>query len=372
MTGGPVVLDARTAAPHFPGIGRSVVGLARGLADAGGPPPLLLHARVPDARLPLDALSGIACSSTPFDLAQQWEIRDRLRAVGAAVYHSPYYLMPFAPGVPTVVTCHDLIPLTVPGTFDAARRLAYRLAHVLAFRAASAIIVPSHATGRDVRSCFPAHSQKVVVIPEAATMLDAGHAAVGAPLPVPDDAFIVLSVGSDKPHKSLPVLLEAWRRVAARRGGASKGLCLVLAGPRERRDPHLVAAGSVRPRDGGVVSLGRVSDAVLAQLYRRAGLFVFPSRAEGFGLPVLEAMAHGAPVICSRIGALSELCGDAAAFVTPGDPAALAEAIERLLEAPGELDRLRAAGLRRAAAFSWDATARTTSETYARAAREHP
>src|SRR5512140_2746988 len=135
MTPAHVLLDARTATRHFPGIGRSVIGLARAFADgAAAPPPALIHPPSPDPRLPLDILRGVVCGASPFGLRQQWEVRRLLRAQGAAVYHSPYYLMPYSPGVPAVVTCHDLIPLTIRGLFDPARRLAFRLAHAMAFR----------------------------------------------------------------------------------------------------------------------------------------------------------------------------------------------------------------------------------------------
>ena len=113
-----------------------------------------------------------------------------------------------------------------------------------------------------------------------------------------------------------------------------------------------------------------MSDAVLIDLYRGADLFVLPSRAEGFGLPALEAMALGAPVVCSRIDALTELCGDAAAFFEPGAVAQLAALVAHLLEAPAERDRLRDAGRRRAAAFTWDTAVPPTLSVYERAIRE--
>lgn len=378
MRPGPIVLDVRTVSPHFPGIGRNVAGLARTLARAPRSRPLaLLHAARPDPRMALDEVTGILCNSSPFQLAQQWEVRRLLRWHGACLYHSPYYLMPFAPGTPSVVTCYDLIPLTVPGLFAPARRLAFRTAHALAFRAAAAVVVPSEATRRDVARLFPAHAAKLHVIP-IGWEFDGAPADGTTPGREPSgiEGPFVLSVGSNKPHKNLGVLLDAWSRVIEGRRGATARPRLVLAGPRDPRYQDPGGAGAAKAdrlrQDGDMVSLGPVSDARLASLYRDARLFVFPSRAEGFGLPVLEAMGHGAPVVCSRIDALVELCGaSGAAFCPAGDAAALAATIDRLLDDPDERARLAGAGRERAAAFPWSRASLLTLDIYQRVLDAH-
>jgi glycosyltransferase involved in cell wall biosynthesis len=369
MTPGPVVLDVRTASPHFPGIGRNVAGLARALARAARPWPLaLLHGPRCDPRLPLGEVAGIACTSSPFQIAQQWEVRRRLRAHGTRLYHSPYYLMPVVPGITTVVTCYDLIPLTVRGLFDPARRFAFRAAHALAFRAAAAIVVPSDATARDVARVFPAHAAKIHVVPIGWEFepAPASGAATGVEASGIDGPF-VLSVGSNKPHKNLDVLIDAWSRVVDGRRGSPVQPRLVLAGPRDPRYRGRAAEADRLRRDGHLVTLGPVSDARLASLYRDAALFVLPSRAEGFGLPVLEAMAFGTPVVCSRIDALVELCGpSAAAFCPVDDAAVLAVTLDRLLDDRDERWRLQAAGRARAAAFGWDRAGALTLDLYQR------
>jgi alpha-1,3-rhamnosyl/mannosyltransferase len=369
MSAPPIVLDARTASAHYPGIGRYTTGLARALAVQTHTPGLmLLHGPCPDARLPLSVLPGMTCRASPFDLRQQWEVRRALRDSGARLYHSPYYLMPFAPGVRTVVTCYDLIPLTVPGLFSPARRLAFRLAHGLAFRAASAIIVPSAATRDDVSRLFPAHAAKVEVLPIGwefpAAEGEADGSRLRRQLGVPDD--YVLSVGSNKPHKNLRVLVEAWSQVVARSGHRDSLLPLVLAGPRNARFDNGGPAADPLLRDGRLIDLGPVSDADLAALYRGATLFVFPSIAEGFGLPVLEAMGHGAPVVCSGIRPLLELSGDAAVSFDPNDAGALARLLEHLIASRAERESMREAGLARAAAFTWERAARMTATLYGR------
>ncbi len=368
MTPAPVVFDARTASPHFPGIGRYTTGLARALAAAHGPRPLaLLHHRPPDARLPLPALPGIACDASPFSLAQHWEVRRRLRAARAILYHSPYYLMPLAPGVPTVVNCYDLIPLTVPG-FDPARRLAFRLAHALAFRASAAIIALSTASAREIAAYFPAHAGKVRVIAPGRELPELeetpANRADPADASTPRGPY-VLAVGSNKPHKNVDRLVDAWAILVARRAGGDR-VRLVLAGPRDPRYGDGGAASDALSQAGRLVSLGRVDDRTLAQLYRGATLFVLPSLAEGFGFPALEAMSYGAPVVCSRLDTLVDLCGDAAAYFDARDAGQLATRLEQLLEEPEARERMRAAGRRRSAAFRWERAAGETASLYER------
>jgi glycosyltransferase involved in cell wall biosynthesis len=369
MNAGPVVLDARAASPHFPGIGRVVTGLAGALARCpDAPRVMLLHGAEPDRRLLVTGLPGITCRSSPFDIGQHWEVRKRLRRAGARLYHSQYYLMPFAPGVPSVVTCHDLIPLVVPGLFSPARRLAIRLAHALAFRASSIIVAPSRSTRDDVARLFPGHASKVEVVPHGSDFsrpADESRAArVRAQLGVPE--HYVLVVGGNKPHKNLGLIVEAWRTIVDRRRDGAALPRLVLAGPRDSRfdqgGPH---ADELR-RAGRLISVGTVPDDALAALYSGATLLVCPSRVEGFGLPVIEAMGCGTPVACGRTPALVEVAGAAAALFDLDDAAALARVVEQLLESPAERETMRQAGLARAAAFTWERAARAMSALYAR------
>jgi alpha-1,3-rhamnosyl/mannosyltransferase len=367
----PFVLDARTASSHFPGIGRTVIGLARALATRPSTPPMmLLHGPAPDLRLPLAQWPGVTCHSTPFSLGQQWEVRTCLRRAGAALYHSPYSLMAVAPGVPAIVTCNDLIPLTVPGLFGRPARLAYRLAHALAFRAASAIVVPSASTRDDVVRLFPRHARKLELVPhgwEFAEAIDEDRSdRLRGRLGVPAD--YVLAVGTNKPHKNLRVLAEAWERTLSRRRPGGRPATLVLAGPRDRRFDEGGPSGERLKAGGHLLSLGPVSDEALAALYGGATLFVCPSRAEGFGLPAVEAMGLGTPVICSRIPALVEVAGEAAALFDPADSGALARLLEHLLEAPGERESMRQAGFARAATFTWARAADTVATLYERVA----
>ena len=371
MTVGPIAFDARAATPHFPGIGRTIVGLANALAAGIRPPQMvILHNDRPHPGLPLSRWPMQACRTTPFDLGQQWEIRVRLRRAAASMYHSPYYLMPYAPGVPAVVTCNDLIPLTVPGLFSPPARAGIRIAHAMAFRAASVIVVPSRATHDDVARLFPRHAGKLEVVPhgwDSIGDIDEVRAArLRHELGV--HGRYILAVGSNKPHKNLQVLVEAWATVAGRFDAGGTATALVLAGPRDPRFPDGGSTGERLAVAGRMVSVGPVSDETLAALYGGATLLVCPSRAEGFGLPVAEAMGLGVPVVCSRAPALVEVAGCAGAHFDSDDPGGLARLIERLLGAPDEREAMRHAGFTRAAELTWARAAERMSTLYARVA----
>ncbi len=365
-----VVLDVRTVTSHFPGIGRVALGLAGALGRIGEP--ALLHAVPPDRRLPMPPLEGIPCAASPFELRQQWEVPRLLRRRRARLYHSPYYLMPYRAGVPSVVTCFDLIPMVVPGILDPGRRFAYALAHRLAFGAAAAVCVPSEATRQDVARLFPKAAAKLAVVRpgvawRGAGRMPPGHAVAGCPRSVLPPRF-ALHVGSNKPHKDLDVLLRSWATAIEVSPGATAGMTLVLAGPRDPRYPEPARSVERLDLSRRVADLGPVSDGQLDSLYGGATLFICPSRREGFGLPLAEAMAHGRPCVCSDTPALVETAGGGAALFPTGDATALAATLVRLLADDEEAQRLAGLAEARAACFDWDAAARETASVYARVA----
>jgi alpha-1,3-rhamnosyl/mannosyltransferase len=359
-----VVLDVRTVTTRFPGIGRVVLGASRALAGLG--PLTLIHGAPLDPRLPVPPLEAVRCSSGPFGVRQQLEVPRLLRACRARLYHSPYYLMPYRPGVPAVVNCFDLIPLLVPGTFDRGRRFAYSLAHRLAFRAAAAICVPSRATRDDVARLFPSTASRLTIVRPGVKW---GQAPFPAECAEAEDGFpprFLLHVGSNKPHKDIAVLVKAWSAAVRAAPDVTRGTTLVLAGPRDPRYPEPARSIERFGVSARVLDLGAVSDVRLDHLYARAALFVLPSRREGFGLPLAEAMAHGRPCICSDTPALAETAGGAAAVFPAGDAPTLADQIVRLLADAGEAQRLGSLGAARAACFDWGVSARETVAVYER------
>ena len=170
------------------------------------------------------------------------------------------------------------------------------------------------------------------------------------------------SVSARRPHKNLPRLLAAFARLEGDRAPL-----LVLPGYTTSFEGELQADTRRLGIDNRVRFLGWVSNPDLEGLYRTALCFVFPSLAEGFGIPVLEAMQRGVPVACSNASSLPEIAGDAARYFDPLDEAEIAAAIVELIESADERERLVKAGRERAALFSWERTARETAESYERA-----
>jgi len=227
-----------------------------------------------------------------------------------AIFHSPYYIKPYFARVPSVVTIFDLIPLAVPDAVPGAgARLMFRFLAGLAARTSARVIAPSSATRDDLVSRLKVPREKIVVVPLAADTRFAPQPAtelarVREKYALPSD--YILSVGINKPHKNLTTLIEAWQRADTDTG-------LVIAGAwDERYAGEQSAIGNRKtcpePGEGSKIRfMHNVDDADLPALYAGATVFVFPSLYEGFGLPPLEAMACGTPVICSHASSLPEL-----------------------------------------------------------------
>ncbi len=376
-----IVLDARTAVDHFPGIGRYVVNLASALQRVSPELDLALLCD-PSAvaqRLNLPELPILNCTASPFSLAQQWRVRRVLHSVAAAVYHSPYYLMPYRPGAPAVFTCHDLIPLIFREYFSARQRLIYRFTHQLALNSAQITIAVSHSTRHDLQRFFNVNPDRIVVTYEGvdghfkpSTRAEIDRVRQHYALP----ECYVLYFGSNKPHKNVPRLIEAFAKLGMREQGSEirdrglgirdwrLGIGLVIAGHWDDRYPEAKQRVEQLNMKDIVRFIGPVRDDELPALYSGAELFAFPSEYEGFGLPVLEAMACGVPVVCSNRSSLPEVAGDAALLCDPSNIVTLARAIEQALTDRDMRVMLQQHGLARAAQFTWDQTAQDTLHVY--------
>lgn len=362
-----VVLDGRVVNDHFPGIGRYVVNLAQALARVAPDlnVSLLYDPSAPATRLILPDLPRVACPVSPFSVRQQWIVPRQLRRMQATLYHSPYYLMPYAPGTSTVFTCHDLIPLIYAQYFSAVQRLIYRLTHALALKTARMTVAVSRTTQADLIRYFHLDPQRVIAIPEAvddhfSPRPSEQITAVRQKHVLPEE--YVLYVGSNKPHKNLARLVQAWK--ICRSELRTQNLKLVIAGQWDRRyleAKRLVGGSGLNAQ---VFFVGPVDDADLPALYSGAMLFIFPSLYEGFGLPVLEAMACGTPVVCSNTSSLPEVVGEAGLLFDPLNPDEIAASIQRVLENPGLRVELRQRGLARAAQFTWERVAEKTMAVY--------
>ena len=361
------VLDARTATPHFPGIGRYAGNLARAMTPLLAPDERLTILHDPAHRLPLAASAAVEMlpvATSPFSLAQQWELPRLLRHLGADLYHSAYFLMPYAPlpeGVPTLLTVYDLIPLLLPQQSTLRARLLVRWAARLALRAAQRVLAISEATRRDFLTHFRLQPEKIQAIPLAADpafQLQSPERVAAARVCYHLPERYLLYLGSNKPHKNLERLVEAWAFLQP------QPMPLVIAGAWDDRYPEARRRASALSLAGQIHWLGSLPEADLPALYSGALLFVFPSLYEGFGLPVLEAMACGTPIVCSNSSSLPEVAGDAALLTDPSDSEKLAKAIHTALEDEHLRQDLRERGLRRAQDFSWSRTAQLSLETY--------
>jgi glycosyltransferase involved in cell wall biosynthesis len=303
-----------------------------------------LAALAPDARIRLAAITRrpdlvpggiepVELSTRSQELRMAFTLPRTLRRLGADLCHTQYAL-PLRPPCPCVVTVHDLSFARQPRLMGRRDRLVFRFVVPRAVRRAARVLTVSERTKRDLVELYAVPSARIVVTPNGVD-----------PVFRPGDGTrdYVLSVGAIQERKNQLAALEA---------ASLAGYALRVAGP--AKDPALAAELSRR----GARLEGYVDGERLADLYRGAACLVQSSRYEGFGLPVLEAMASGTPVVAVPEPALEEVAGDAAVFV-PEER--LAEGIRRAI---AERDRLVAAGLDRARAFSWRATAERTLAVY--------
>jgi glycosyltransferase involved in cell wall biosynthesis len=278
---------------------------------------------------------------------------------GLNLFHAPGFAMPPVGAPRHVFTLHDLTVLSHPHCHTLDNRVRTLASVAEALVRGATILAVSTATKEEIVRRLALPTASVEVIPPLLNPVyrvagdrdrDAEAAArLGVREPY------VLAVASLEPRKNFGRLLDAWNSLG-RATGAHQLVVVAAEGWRQ---------GRVRRRlermtgDGSVVKIGHVSDDVLAALYRRANAFIFPSLAEGFGLPVAEAMACGAPVVTSSASSMPEVAGNAALLVDPEDPDEIAAAIERLLGDAGLRRRLRDRGFERARSFSRDALVRS-------------
>lgn len=273
-----------------------------------------------------------------------------LRRIGAEVFHGTDFAVPYLGRRPSVMTVHDLSPWAEGDRRTSGAGRVRRRAPLL-MRLATMILTPTEAIRRELTQRFGVSPSRVAAVPEAAGKLFRPLAT-----PEPPETPYVLFVGTADRRKNLHRLIEAWRE--ARR--VESHLRLVVAG--RPRDPR-------PPEEPGLVYTGLLPDAQVAALMARATVFAYPSLYEGFGLPVLEAMQSGAPVIISRDPALAEVAGDAAVQVDASSTTDLAQAILDVVRHPRRRQELVERGLRRAAEFSWRQTAIRTRAVYQEAIR---
>jgi glycosyltransferase involved in cell wall biosynthesis len=299
---------------------------------------------------------------------EQWHVPRLARWVRADLIHSLASTGPgrLAGGPPRVTTVHDLHYAVAPEAHFGLRGLGMRVLVPAAVRASRRVIADSRSTKDDVVAHIGTDPAAVDVVHLATTLPPEGFAAT----PEPElrarlalgDRPLLLSLAAKRPHKNVEGLIDALAAIPAER----RPLLVVPGYETEHEAALLERADRLGVREA-VRFPGWLSRADVEGLWRACAAHVFPSFYEGFGLPVLEAMARGVPGACSDRASMPEVAGDAALLFDPADTAAIAAAIERLLGDAGLRERLSAAGRARAAAFSWERTARETVASYERA-----
>lgn len=317
------------------------------------------------ASLPNLDFSILPCG--PLSPKSQLALPPLLRRLGARLFHSPNFFVPYTPFLRRcafVSNIHDIIPIVVPDYAPSSRtnrfKAVYRHCLRATIRRSAATLTGSEATRQDlVRELRlpPALADRIRVVYDGAG--EALSAEGRAPIKAPDDPAprTLLYVGRMDPYKNVTLLVEALREI--------RTLCpfpvrLRVVGPKDPRYPEAELRAAELGLSDAVEFTGFVSSAELAEAYRTADLLTHPSRYEGFGLQLVEAMRAGLPVLCTDGGSQPEVAGDAAVVVPRDDAHAFAEAAAALLRDPARLRALQTRGFARAPLFSWDRAARET------------
>ena len=370
-----VTLDVTAVPPSPAGAGRYTLELAAALA-AGDDPRLVAVARRADTerwrRLAGGRLDVLASSPSSRPLRLAWEqlaLPALLRRARPDVHHGPHYTMPERSPVPVVVTIHDCTFFDHPEWHEPLKARFFRRAIRVAARRAGALVCVSETTARELEAACSV-TVPVVVAPHGVDHLrfspDPGTAGSDDDslrrLGIDPGQRFILFLGTVEPRKDVPTLVRAFSVLA----DEEHEVALVVAGRRGWRagpvDDALVAS---RHRDR-IRWTGYVPDDAVPALLRKAAVVAYPSLAEGYGMPALEALACGAPLVTTRGTAMAELAGDAATLVAPGDFESLADALAKVLsdrDGPAAARR-REAGFARAAACTWEASAARHVEAY--------
>jgi glycosyltransferase involved in cell wall biosynthesis len=369
-----VALDVSAAPRRLAGAGRYIYELARRLPSAGVETTLVCR-RNDSARWaewsPGASIAPVVPTARVSRLVYEaWSLGASDAARNADVWHGPHYTMPHRGGTPSVVTIHDLTYFTNPEWHEKSKAVFFRRAISYASRHAAVLICVSDFTARQLEEFVPDHAP-IVVAPHGVDLArftpdDQDDASLFRANQLPVATRYVFFLGTVEPRKGLDVLLAAFADMAR----SDPDLELWLAGQAGWGLENFESEVASHPAAARIRRLGFVDDEILAALFRRSGAVVYPSRGEGFGLPVLEAMACGAPVVTSAQTVMAEVAGDAATLVDVGDATALARALSRTL-ASSDDERAKGAALSRARAqeFTWDASMAKHLEAYELARR---
>ncbi|MCG6923181.1 MAG: glycosyltransferase family 4 protein [Acidobacteria bacterium] len=356
------------------GIGTYVRNLVRHLARLDNETTYFLFCHDTDEATLRDLAENfvpVVDRSAGYGVREHLSIPLKLRRLGAELLHSPHYVRPLLCTIPSVVTIHDCIHLLFPQYLP--NRMAWRYARYMmgsAIRHSAVVFTVSDASRADILRFYPwADPAKVHVVPNAidTELLESPGEEEMARVRERYQVHgrFVLFAGNVKPHKNLERLIRAFALVRDQAG--HEDLQLLLIGDDVSRYGALRRAVESVGLRQDVRFFGFVPPRTLAALYRMASVFAFPSLYEGFGLPPLEAMSCGTPVVTSRMSALPEVVGEAALLVDPYKVEAIATGITAVLDDDGLRERLVEKGRARAAAFSWERSVRAIHAGYLKA-----
>lgn len=317
------------------------------------------------------AMEGCLFRHGIFSTGSQLALPGLLQKLDADVFHSPNYMIPMLPmgagissNIRIVVTIHDVIPLKFPEFTPRSKKRkilpVYRAMMRRIGRLADSIITVSNASRVDLIEHLKLPSGKMGKV----NVVYNGVSDRYVPGPArPESAHkTILCVGRQDPYKNLVTLIEAFAKIRKKK---TTDATLRIVGPDDPRYPEAKSRAKALGLDDSIRWEGHLDAHELLEAYQTADVFVLPSKYEGFGLPVLEAMACGAPVVCTDAGSLPEVAGDAALYVKPEDAEGMASSLTRVLTDSREASRLREAGRRQAQSFSWDRTVKETLAVYA-------
>ncbi len=363
-----IAIDARKLRDY--GIGTYVRNLLKQLARQDDRTEYVLLCREIDRELVSELgpnFRTVMESAPAYSIREQFSVPLDLRRERVALFHAPHYVLPPLTPCRSVVTIHDCIHLRFPQYLPSRIGYAYARASLwTATHRAAKVITVSEASKRDILLYFRVPESRIDVIYNAIddrfwqepAADDIGRVRERYQLHAP----FILYAGNIKPHKNLERLIEAFHIL--RQEEALKDVQLLIIGDEISKYATLRRAVHRHKLHKHVRFFGFVPDQTLAALYRLADVFVFPSLYEGFGLPPLEAMASGTPVITSNVSSLPEVVGDAALMIDPYEPEAIADAIRRVLGDAELRATLRSRGLARAREFSWERSIRRVRQIY--------
>ena len=367
-----IAIDARALLPPTTGIGTYTRGIARALAARPGIDVRLFSPRpLPED----DGAMGLDICAETRALGMLWvqaTLSRRARAWGADAILAALTIGPVRGTVPLVSVVHDLTAWTHPEWHKSRTVVGFVPLWEGTVERASRLLCVSKATARELATAYPETASRIRVAPNG---VDPSFTPARLRSPELEETRrrfaggrrYILSLSTLEPRKNVSILVDACDLLWRRRPEAPD---LVLAGGAGWKTERLYERIAASPFPDRIHLPGYASSAMALDLYRAAEIFVYPSLSEGFGLPVVEAMACGAPVVTSTAEALAEVAGDAALFADPRDAAGFARHIERLLDDPALAARLSAAGVARAATFSWEAAAEKTAGVLEEAVRE--